>query len=1306
MNSEKADNKTKKILNKILFFKDKPSQIAAETNQLSWEFILDYQGRYLNISPEVKDCLGISQNNFMDQSIFDFSITPSSGSKLKELFSSQKFPIELDVIFTAVNGDLFFCNLKLTKYTEEYQSHPTFIGLVQTTETQNDPVFQTLDQSLPELEPSNNHTDIETFNTSFYQTKKEADITKRPSLIEISEPKKLETYPVVNESRIHISDGITENLKNFTLEVNHLIDPIEIYKITFDTINEFIPNDNLILGIIEKQKPEMTIPIRKINDNITYFPEDGLYLPVLNSIIQSNHLVDQMDNFSAQNLNYLSDSLRKFPKSILGFPAKSGKRTLGVILLFDENDKNRFTEHHAQYLTSIGNKMAVALENAFLFQEMQNALTAIEVREQYQVLITQALKNISNYGSKQLYTSLELIGKAANIERVFFAKSNFKNNVNSWTIQTQWFSQEKYDPFHLSPEIRSEIFEEFLSVIKEKGYLNLNIENLDREIDGWFRNRSTRSILILAVRSDSYLPNLIVLEDLKQDHYWMNDEIRFLELVADILSNTISREEEVESLNDKLLETATFHIIKDQFNEAETIEDILSIVMNYIFSIDMSNSFFYRIGEYGTTLQDHYEILARWSKEPEIPSPLNNYIFDRSTVTSLFHQEFPTYISQVQNSNLPKRILAQFSYLNTPSLAIIPVKTKNMKIGSIVAFSDSVHEFTTEEQNLIEILIETISNSTEKIINNQASSLGNEENLFFKKLNATIKEKNLRNLVEFLVEFISKDLSSQCGIFLLQKNELSNEDYSFELTQNLSINKITNLDEIWRSSQFNDLCNELIHQNSDHIEDLTSLPLDVDLLPLLNQSAIKSSHVFPISNQESIIAYLVLLVDEKLPKNSLQINYMRYALNEIGILIEIEKLNKDLDLLSNRVINAATIVRETSAILDLDSLLTDIATNIQKKFNFLYTSIHICNNELGFLDKVAVAYEGSNDPKLSEISGKDASYLLINDVFEKGQPVIFDDMQELKEFNSSSELNWTKSQIVLPLKIGEKIIGVLDIHSSIEHDFEPKNVQFFQLLSDQIAIEVENARLYEKSANTVEEISDIDRIKSQFLANMSHEFRTPLNSIIGFSKVILTGIDGPINETQKQDLTAIHNAGQYLLRLVNDILDITKIEAGSMKLNMVKTSIPDLIQSLLPAFINMVENKIIAFELNIDEEIPELTIDKDRISQVIMNLVSNAVKFTEYGKITIATSAKKTKDKLSDVIITITDTGIGISKNDQEKLFKPFEQSTSLENSRVFGTGLGLAISKSLVQLHQGQIGLLKSSPGEGSTFYISLPIN
>ena len=234
---------------------------------------------------------------------------------------------------------------------------------------------------------------------------------------------------------------------------------------------------------------------------------------------------------------------------------------------------------------------------------------------------------------------------------------------------------------------------------------------------------------------------------------------------------------------------------------------------------------------------------------------------------------------------------------------------------------------------------------------------------------------------------------------------------------------------------------------------------------------------------------------------------------------------------------------------------------------------------------------------------------------------------------------------------------------------------------------------------------EVDRVKSQFLANMSHELRTPLNSIIGFSRVILKGIDGPVTETQQQDLTAIYTSGQHLLMLINDILDLSKIEAGKMELAFSDLNLADLINSAMSTAIGLVKDKPIKLIANFSKDLPLVRADATRVRQVVINFLSNAAKFTEQGSITIA--AEQTVDPAGkpEVMVTVTDTGPGIAEADRSKLFLPFSQVDDLATRKTGGTGLGLSICRSLIELHGGRIGLLRSKVGEGSTFFFTLPL-
>jgi signal transduction histidine kinase/DNA-binding response OmpR family regulator len=227
--------------------------------------------------------------------------------------------------------------------------------------------------------------------------------------------------------------------------------------------------------------------------------------------------------------------------------------------------------------------------------------------------------------------------------------------------------------------------------------------------------------------------------------------------------------------------------------------------------------------------------------------------------------------------------------------------------------------------------------------------------------------------------------------------------------------------------------------------------------------------------------------------------------------------------------------------------------------------------------------------------------------------------------------------------------------------------------------------------------------KSSFLANMSHELRTPLNSIIGFSRVILKGIDGPITDLQNQDLTAIHNAGQHLLGLINDILDISRIDAGKMELAFEEVDMRNLIQSVASSALGLIKEKPIRLSQYIPDDLPLARADPIRTRQVLLNLLSNASKFTESGSIVIEAKTQTSPDNYPEIVISVSDTGSGIPQEHLPKLFEPFSQVDASPTRRTGGTGLGLSICKRLIEMHGGRI-WVDSILGKGSTFYFTLP--
>ena len=242
-----------------------------------------------------------------------------------------------------------------------------------------------------------------------------------------------------------------------------------------------------------------------------------------------------------------------------------------------------------------------------------------------------------------------------------------------------------------------------------------------------------------------------------------------------------------------------------------------------------------------------------------------------------------------------------------------------------------------------------------------------------------------------------------------------------------------------------------------------------------------------------------------------------------------------------------------------------------------------------------------------------------------------------------------------------------------------------------------------------EELARATRLKDEFLANMSHELRTPLNAILGMSEALQEHVFGAINQEQKDSLETIASSGTHLLKLINDILDVAKIESGQVEIDCSQTEINELCQSSLPFVKQQALRKRIQMELKIAPNLPELFVDERRIRQVLINLLSNAIKFTpEKGRVSLVVSlqqnpAEITNEITSEIRFAVTDTGIGISPENLQKLFQPFVQIDGALNRQNSGTGLGLALVKSIVEMHNGTV-TLTSEVGVGSCFTIALP--
>jgi len=278
------------------------------------------------------------------------------------------------------------------------------------------------------------------------------------------------------------------------------------------------------------------------------------------------------------------------------------------------------------------------------------------------------------------------------------------------------------------------------------------------------------------------------------------------------------------------------------------------------------------------------------------------------------------------------------------------------------------------------------------------------------------------------------------------------------------------------------------------------------------------------------------------------------------------------------------------------------------------------------------------------------------------------------------------------------LIGGLTVFRRTPGEFAAEIVELLKTFATQSALAIQNARLFQEIDEKGRQLQVASQHKSEFLANMSHELRTPLNAIIGFSEVLTDRMFGELNEKQEEYLKDIYASGTHLLSLINDILDLSKIEAGRMELELTDFDLPTALDNALILVRERAGRRSLAFATSIDARLGQIRADERKVRQVILNLLSNAIKFTpDGGRIEVGAVPKD-----GFVEVSVSDTGVGIAPEDLEAVFEEFRQ-VGTADKKAEGTGLGLTLCRKFIELHGGRI-WVKSQVGVGSTFSFTIP--
>ncbi|MCE7949066.1 MAG: GAF domain-containing protein [Chloroflexi bacterium CFX4] len=414
---------------------------------------------------------------------------------------------------------------------------------------------------------------------------------------------------------------------------------------------------------------------------------------------------------------------------------------------------------------------------------------------------------------------------------------------------------------------------------------------------------------------------------------------------------------------------------------------------------------------------------------------------------------------------------------------------------------------------------------------------------------------------------------------------------------------------------------------------------------------------------------------------------------------------KQQALLERRA-NELAVVAEVSAtaatVLNIDELLQTVADLTKERFNLYHAHIYLFDAEHNSLLLAAGAGEVGHIMKAEgRRINASSPRSLVAQAARTRRGVVVNDVLDDDNFLPNPLLPETRSEMAVPMIVGDQLIGVLDVQSDQVGRFDDEEVRIKTALANQIAVAVQNARLYQQQVQTAEQARKLDRLKNEFLASMSHELRTPLNSIIGYAEVMIDGVDGELPEEAIEDVQAIHESGKHLLSMINDILDLAKIEAERLELDREPTELAEAVEEVQRITAILVKDKPVRLSASLPANLPTLDADRVRLRQILNNLMSNAVKFTNEGEVRVV-AQHVPDDKV--VMISVEDTGIGIAPEHLGEVFEQFRQVDGSSSRRAGGTGLGLTITKRLVEMHGGRI-WVESELGKGSKFKFTIPV-
>jgi signal transduction histidine kinase len=491
-----------------------------------------------------------------------------------------------------------------------------------------------------------------------------------------------------------------------------------------------------------------------------------------------------------------------------------------------------------------------------------------------------------------------------------------------------------------------------------------------------------------------------------------------------------------------------------------------------------------------------------------------------------------------------------------------------------------------------------------------------------------------------------------------------------------------------------------------HVDDLArderyTNQRDPNIVAGVELGGVRTFVAVPMLKDDELIGALVVYRQEVRPFSDKQVELVKNFAAQAVIAIENTRLLNELrQSLQQQTATADVLKIISRSAFDLRTVLQTLVESVAR-FCAADKAHIIREKNGGFYTAEAYGYSREFMDYIKNILIKAERGTASGRALAEGRVVHIADVNTDSEYTlvEAQRLGDYRTVLCVPMLREGVPIGVLSLTRSEVQPFTDKQIELVTTFADQAAIAIENVRLFEEIQDKSRQLEVASQHKSQFLANMSHELRTPLNAILGYTELMADGAYGEPSEKMLGILKRLEANGKHLLGLINDVLDLSKIEAGQLVLDLSDYSVQDIAQTVRSTLEPLAADKKLAFKLELAPELPAGHGDGRRLTQVLINLVGNAIKFTDAGEVAIKAEANN-----GSFYVSVRDTGPGISTADQAKLFQEFQQADNAITKKKGGTGLGLAISKRIIEMHGGKI-WVESQVGQGSTFAFTLPV-